>query len=123
MYKKILVSELISEGQRLLEALKRNRFTVSSAVWYYIPESMEWRLVIVSPTVDHSGPMAAYTRRVLANINPSSLDLTDISVISPASQEFQDLRAIVSSPGSFGASSATGNVHGVVFEDNYVYQV
>jgi len=86
---------------------------------------MEWRLVIAAPMVDHSGPMAAYTRvqRVLASINPSQLTLTDISVISPTSQQFENLRAIVSSPGQFGAGSATGHIHNVVFEDNYIYQL
>jgi hypothetical protein len=125
MYKKILVSELISEGHRLLEALKRQRFAVFAAVWYYVPESMEWRLVIVAPSVDHSGPMAAYTRvqRVLASINASYLTLTDISVISPTSQQFENLRAIISNPGQFGAGSATGHIHNVVFEDNYIYQL
>jgi hypothetical protein len=125
MYKKTLVSELVSEGHRLLDALRRNRFTVSAAVWYWVPESLEWRLAIVSPTVGRSGPMAAYTRvqRVLASINPSHLTLTDISVISPTSQEFQNLRVIVSSPGRFSTGSATGHIHDVVVEDNYIYQV
>ena len=62
MYKKILVSELIDEGQRLLEALRRQRFPVVAALWSYIPESLEWRLILVTPTVEHTGPMAAYTR-------------------------------------------------------------
>src|SRR5258708_1371729 len=62
MYKKVLVNELISEGKQLLEALRRNRFSFTAAFWYYFPDALEWRLVIVSPTVDRSGPLAAYQR-------------------------------------------------------------
>ncbi len=125
MFKKVLVSDLISEGQRLLEALKRNRFSISAAAWYYLPESMEWRLVIVSPAVDRSGPLAAYTRvqRVLAGIDPSQLTQTDIAVIGPSSQDFEDLRALISGSGPTSAGSAMGRSRDVIFEDSYIYQV
>jgi hypothetical protein len=125
MFKKVLVSDLISEGERLLEALKRKRFSISAAAWYYLPESMEWRLVIVSPAVDRSGPMAAYTRvqRILAGINPSQLTLTDIAVIGPSSQDFENLHAIISGPGPTSAGSAAGRSRDLIFEDSYVYQV
>ena len=78
MLKKILVKELVDEGQRLLEALSRNRVTIKAALWHYFPESTEWRLVIVSPTVGR-GPLAAYKRvqAILATTNPSYLTLTD----------------------------------------------
>ncbi|MGO9261263.1 MAG: hypothetical protein ACLQU1_33885 [Bryobacteraceae bacterium] len=125
MFKKVLVSDLISEGQRLLEALKRNRFSISAAAWYYLPESMEWRLVIVSPAADRSGPLAAYTRvqRVLAGTNPSQLTLTDIAVIGPSSQDFEDLRAIISGSGPTSTGSAMGRSRDMIFEDSYVYRV
>jgi len=83
MYKRILVSDLLAEGQRLLEALARNRFPMVAALWSYFPESMEWRLVIVSPVVDRIGPLRAYRRiqRVLATTKPSLLTVTDIAAL------------------------------------------
>jgi hypothetical protein len=95
MYKKILVKELIEEGQQLLGALARTRFFVTAALWFYIPESLEWRLVIITPTVDQGGPIAAYTRlqRILTSISPSQLTFTDISLMSPFSQDYQNLQA------------------------------
>jgi hypothetical protein len=125
LYKKILVSDLIIDGQRLVTALARNRFPIVSALWSYNDESLEWRLVIVSPTVDHAGPMAAYGRvqRVLAASNPSRLTLTDVALVSPQSSDYENLRMLVSSPGRFGTGLPTGSANGAVFEDAYVYQL
>ena len=126
MYKKILVSDLIDEGKLLLEALVRNRFPIVAALWNYFPESMEWRLVIVSPIVDRDGPLRAYTRiqRVLAKISPLHLTLSDITAIGSASQDYQTLRAIISSPGGFSTGSGASRVpQDAVFEDAYIYQL
>lgn len=126
MYKKVLVSELIEEGQRLLEALRRNRFPITSALWHYIPDSLEWRLVVVSTAVDQNGPMASYGRvqRALGIISPMRLALSDIALISPNSQEYQALRQVVGAPGCFtGTVPAAPVLHNVVFEDDYIYQL
>jgi len=126
MYKRILVNDLLAEGQRLLEALARNRFPVVAALWSYFPESMEWRLVIVSPVVDRIGPLRAYTRiqRVLATINPSHLSLTDIAALGPASQDYRNLRDVISSPGRIITGSEVNRFPpGVVAEDAYVYRL
>src|SRR5271155_955813 len=108
MYKKILVEDLIKEGKLLVEALERVRFPITAAFWYDFPET-QWMLVIVSPVVDRIGPMAAYRRiqRALQTVQPSRLVLSDISLMSPLSQEFQNLRSFVSAPGRLGHSSAT----------------
>jgi hypothetical protein len=120
MYKKILVSELIEEGQQLLDALTRHRFPLHAALWLYIPDALEWRLVIVTPTVDQAGPIAAYTRlqRVLGSISAAQLTFTDITLISPLSPDYETL---VGSPQRLGA--AAGHVRNVVFEDAYIYQI
>jgi hypothetical protein len=112
----------------LLEALKQNRFALTAAFWYYFVEPMEWRLVLVSPTVDRAGPLSAYKRvqRVLARIDPAHLTLSDISVVGPSSQDYRDLAAGVSSSSRFGAGPAAHQAHTphtLVLEDAYVYQV
>jgi hypothetical protein len=117
MYKKILVEDLIKEGKLLVEALERIRFPITAAVWYDFPET-QWMLVIVSPVVDRIGPMAAYGRiqRALQTVQPSRLVLSDISLMSPLGQEFQNLRSLVSAPARFGHSAATGRTRNLVFE-------
>lgn len=128
MYKRILVKELIDEGHRLLEALKKNRFPLKAAFWHYFIEPEEWRLVLVSPVVDRAGPLSAYTRvqRVLGKTNPAHLTLSDISVFGPLSPDYRNLAAGVSSAGTSGAGPAVHQAHtiaNIVFEDAYVYQV
>ena len=124
MFKKVLVNDLITDGQRLVEAL-RQRFPMTAAVWCHLPDSLEWRLVLASPFVDQVGPMAVYTevQSTLAKINPSLLTLTDITVISPHSEDFQNLCSLVSTPGRFSAGQPSGPGRNIVFEDNYIYQV
>jgi hypothetical protein len=124
MYKKVLVEDLINDGRLLVEALDRNRFPITAAVWYDFPEA-QWMLVIASPIVDQVGPMAAYTRvqRVLQTVQSSRLTLSDISLISPLSQEFQNLRLLLTTPGRLGRSAASGGARTLVFEDAYVYRM
>ena len=126
MYKKVLVSELVDEGQRLLQALKRNRFPIASALWHYIPDSSEWRLVIASSAVEQNGPMAAYGRvqRALGLISALRLALSDIALVSPNSEDYQALLQMVGAPGRFaGTVPVTPAVRNIVFEDDYVYQL
>jgi|HubBroStandDraft_6_1064221.scaffolds.fasta_scaffold623280_1 hypothetical protein len=116
MLKKILVAELIEDGSVLLQALKRNRFPITAAAWYDFPEA-EWRLVIATSAVDQHGPMAAYGRvlRALETFQPKALTLSDVTVVSPLSHEFQKLRALMPAAG--------GPARSVVFDDAYVYQL
>ena|ERR1700693_738918 len=124
MYKKVLVEDLIKDGRLLVEALERNRFPITAAVWYDFPET-QWMLVIVSPAVDQIGPMAAYGRvqRALQTVKPSLLSLSDVSLMSPVSQEFENLRLLLPSPGHLRHSAASGRTRSLVFEDTYVYRM
>lgn len=65
-----------------------------------ISPTPEWRLVIASSTVIRSVPMAAYARvqRALQTLQLSRLTLSDITLISPASEDFQNLRACFQRP-------------------------
>jgi len=119
------VSELITDGQQLVQGLLRNRFPIVAALWFYYTESLEWRLVIVSPSVDQVGPLAAYGRvqRVLMGSHPSRLTLTDIALMGPQSQDYRNLRALVSSPGRVRTGVPAGAVNGTIFDDTYVYQL
>ena len=124
MYKKVLVEDLINDGRLLVEALERTRFPITAAVWYDFPE-MPWMLVIVSTVVDQTGPMAAYGRvqRALQTVKPVQLALSDISLISPRSPEFENLRSLISTPGRLGQSAASGQTRSLIFEDAYVYRM
>jgi hypothetical protein len=120
MYQKFLVIELIEEGQRLLEALARKRFSVKAAMWHYFTESEVWTLVIVSPAVDRLGTLAAYTRvqSVLASTNPSTLTLLDIALVSPRDKEYHGLRIEDISPDRIRVGPAPQRI---VLQNDYLY--
>jgi hypothetical protein len=124
MHKKILVTDLIVEGARLFEALKRNHFPLVAAFWSYFAESVEWRLVIASPLMNHMSPLEVYTRvqRILNSINLSHLTVSDIALISNESQDYRNWREAFPSPVPYTASTAASYPR-MIFEDTYIYYV
>lgn len=62
-----LVERDIEAGQRLIRALDEAGYPVVAALWYYLAEEGEWRLMIASPRVNTDGPISVYTeiQRVL----------------------------------------------------------
>jgi hypothetical protein len=126
MYFSVLVDRQIEEGQRLLERLKKERFQVFGALWYRVPDSSQWVLVISTPVVSRVGPTAAYSRlqRILRDLNPSYLSLSNVSLFSPASPELERVRSAAGLSNQFGIGPATGRPRNLSsFEDAYVYRV
>jgi hypothetical protein len=117
-----LVAEYIDQGRTVLEGLRRDKFPITEAFWYDIPEAGEWRLIIASPMAHTVGPIQAYTilDRVLKRIR-SPLSLSDISVLSPQSSQFQSLREEALGPGRPGMGPAPAYARGVPFRDAYLY--
>ncbi|GAG05740.1 unnamed protein product, partial [marine sediment metagenome] len=85
MDKTVLVEKAIEDGKKLIEALDKADFQVEAAMWFYLPDSDEWRLFIASPFVETNGPTEAYgfIQPVLANLKLSEISLRNISVLSP----------------------------------------
>ena len=126
MYKKILVSELIADGEELVKALERHRFRIDSAFWIQPEgESGDWILVIASPVVDLVGPLVAYQRirRVMADLREGTqLELSDIRAVGVTEQVYQGLKALAITPGVLGHAPATGPHRNIVFERAYIYR-
>jgi len=142
MVKTSLVEQDIAEGKRLLEALKQpalitrgrrrivdlpaSYFKPKAAFWLYLPESLEWRLVIATPLVDEQGPLATYRdiRAVLAANLDLNLSLLNISVVSPKDpmvKAFQN--ALKIAPDSQGMRFTRNTLDGTYIEDAYVYRL
>jgi hypothetical protein len=91
MYKTTLVAADIVNGQRVVDELEK-MMKVTAALWLYLEEEDEWKLVIVSPDVAEKGPIDLYTRiAVLLNDlsidpqKPVQMPLTNITLVSPNS--------------------------------------
>jgi len=91
MYETSLVAADIAGGQRIVAEVERI-IRVTAALWLYLEEEDEWKLVIVSPDVEERGPIDLYTRiAVIVNNlsvdpqNPVQTPFTSISLVSPNS--------------------------------------
>ncbi len=96
MDKTELVAGQIGAGALLINALEGSEFTVSAAMWFYLPENSEWRFIIASPYVDKNGPKKSYEfiqnildglpNNISASLYqplPSYISLNNISLVGP----------------------------------------
>jgi hypothetical protein len=119
MVKKKLVEQLITDGARLLHKLDAENFPVESMFWVHLPEEDYWRLVIASPAVSQEGSAPGYRRlnEMLRAIEPAGVTLEDISLLDPASRQFQSLYSLASTSGRLAAGPEW-----IEFEDAIVYR-
>lgn len=122
MYKTLLVRELIEDGERLLQELERQGFPISAALWYYVPERMMWKLIIVSDVAP--GPLEAYMRiqQAMTALKGLSFALDDILVMRPDWKDFLDLRRTIEGVTRMAATRQRASLKGVDFEDAHIYR-
>jgi hypothetical protein len=127
MGKTQLVDKDIEDGKKLIEALDRSSFPVTGALWFYITDSDEWRLLLVSPLVAERGPKSTYAliQSVMAKLEPPlGILLKRISVLSPKNELIQLLRmAIVTGPGISEIRFTGNTINNVFIEDALIYRL
>ena len=125
MYRKVLVEAEIRSGERLLEQLDLAKIPVTAAFWLYVNDAAEWRLVIVSPSVETDGPRQLYALLGVMLMNPHApipIPLERIFLLSPHDIRYQQVRlaALGAGAGSLVTGGPARNVSG---EDAYIYRV
>lgn len=60
MAQEVLVERDVEGGRQLIQALDRAGFPVVAALWKFLPDEGEWRLLIASPRVQQLGPLEVY---------------------------------------------------------------
>lgn len=127
MVKAALVEKDIDEGKRLIEELDKTDFQVQAALWFYLVDSDEWRLLVASPFVEKEGPRKSYNfiQTVLAKLSPpSEISVKDISVISPSNDLIKLIRsAIRIGPGISGIRFTRNVINNTLIEDAYIYRI
>jgi hypothetical protein len=142
MVKATLVEQDLADGRRFLDALKEpteftigrrrlsvvgaSHFRVKAAFWWYLPDSLEWRLVIATPLVDEKGPLAAYKdiQKVLIWHPDLNLSLQNISVLSPKDERVKAFnKALKIAPNTVGVRFTRSALNGTYVEDAYVYRL
>jgi hypothetical protein len=81
-----LVTDRITIGRRLIDALLGDNFVVKVALWAKPTEQGRWYLYLASPIVDEQGPLAAYKRLVRImrsnpDLSPPWIDSVDVRLI------------------------------------------
>jgi len=100
MDKTTLVGPDIQEGRRFLDLLRGSGVPVKAALWQKAASNWQavfgdWSLKIVTPLVEDLGPKETYRRldRILAKAPERlSIDLLDVSVLTPRSWFYKNLR-------------------------------
>ncbi len=126
--KEVLTKEMIEAGAELTRLLDQTSLVVSASLWLYIPESNIWRLIIVSPEVETSGPRKVYQKiqPVLSQIleEKPSIGLKDISVVENNNPLIALLRmAIRTGDGISGIRFSRNTINGQFIEDAYIYRM
>ncbi|HUV67589.1 MAG TPA: hypothetical protein VMW24_27095 [Sedimentisphaerales bacterium] len=127
MDKPTLVDADMKAGEALLNKLDETRFDVKAALWFYMPESEEWRLILASPTVDAEGPKKAYEKvqSQLQGLDQGhELSLQNISLVSPGDNLIKVLKSAIKTGKKISHIRFTRNVINNVFiEDAYIYRL
>ncbi len=128
MVARILVEKAIEGGRRLLEELDRDhKMEIVAALWFYLLENDEWRLLLASGLVDEQGPLAAYgiVQHTLAKV-PEDVrpEFTDISVVSPTDRRIQAIgKAVTTGPGIKEIRLSRSAVNNTYVEDVLIYRM
>jgi len=127
MDKAILVKENIEDGKRLIEALDKSNFRLTGALWFYLADSNEWRLLLVSPLLDRLGPRGSYSiiQSVIKDQPPSfGIPLEYISVKSPKNELIRLLKvAIRTGSGISEIRFSQNTINNVFIEDALIYRL
>ena len=128
MVARTLVDKAVEGGRLLLEELdKSGRMEIVAALWFYLLDIEEWRLLLASQIVDDRGPLAAYeiVQHTLAKV-PEDVrpEFTDISVVSPTDRRIQAIGKAITTGPEIGAirfsRSAADNMY---IEDALIYRL
>ena len=131
MDKPTLVDADMKAGEALLKKLDKIKFNVKAALWFYMPDSEEWRLLFASPLVDKIGPTKTYEKiqSLLPELQEEleqnyELSLQNISVVSPKADLIKLLKtAVKTGPGVSHIRFARNVINNVFIEDAYIYRV
>ena len=122
-----LTEEMISAGAELTRRLDQ-KATVEAALWFLLPDTNTWRLVICIPNIDDVGPKKIYAliQSILGKQYPTriNISLTDISLASRNHPLIQLLRvAIGTGPDISGIRFSRNTISGQFIEDAYIYRM
>ena len=126
LVKEALTDQMIEAGKTVVEKLDRGRFMVDAALWFYLADQNQWRLLLATPGVHADGPRKTYKRvlQVLRNAAIDSPSLEDLAVLDTRDPLIQLFRTAVRTDRSLnGIRFSKNTVNGQFIEDAYIYRM
>lgn len=126
MVKYNLTEEMVRAGESVILCLDRYNLIITSALWFYIPDATQWRLVLATPELRLEGPRRIYKKiqTALTKLDEPKIQLKDISVIrsdDPLIVLFRS--AIRTGPGIAHIRFTSSVINGVPIEDAHIYRI
>lgn len=125
MVKEQLTDGMIEAGARLTAKLDEAGVPIVAALWLFMPEVNEWRLLFASPEVSTQGPRAVYAkvRRVVEEAGDLRLPLSIIGVMETEADLVQFLKgAIQTGPGIARLRFSKNVINGHFIDDALIYR-
>jgi hypothetical protein len=123
--KEYLTDGMISSGEELTAKLDEIGVPVTAALWFFVPEVNEWRLLFASPEVATKGPRAVYEKiqRAVAELGDAAVPLSMIGVLDSEADLIRLLKtAIRTGPGISKIRFSKNVINGHFIDDALIYR-
>jgi hypothetical protein len=117
---------MIKAGASVLENLDRRHFLIDAALWLYLSNQNQWRLLLATPEVHLEGPRKAYKRllQALRNSAVHGVSLDDVAVVDSGDPFVQLLQSAIRTDRAMSGIRFTRNtINGQFIEDAYIYRM
>jgi hypothetical protein len=123
-----LTSAMVEAGAELTRKLDESGLPTTAALWLFVPDMNEWRLLFASPEVSTQGPRKVYERVRLASeelgAKASAAPLSVIGLLDENAELVKLLRiAIRTGPGISRIRFSKNVINGHFIEDALIYRV
>lgn len=125
--KEQLTGYMIDAGAELTKILDESGLPVTTALWLFVPELNEWRLMFASPEVETKGPRDVYKKIQLAvnqlGEKSAAVPLSVIGLLDTNSDLVRLMKvAIGASPGANRIRFSKNVINGHFIDDALIYR-
>ena len=126
--KEQLTEDMIEAGARLTAKLDEVGLSVAAAMWLFMTESNEWRLIFASPELPTAGPHAVYRKieraRQALGEKAAAAPMSAIGLLDPNDQLVQLLRTALKTSGGVSRVRFSKNaINGHFIDDALLYRI
>ena len=127
MAKETLLESDITAGAKFIQTLDKRGQPVDAALWFYYPDSCQWKLLLSSPTFDNKDLTKSYTKisEILTSEQEigKNISIADVKILNQTDPMMKLLKVIVRTDKGPNRIRMTSNVlNGIYVEDALIYR-